>query len=568
MKLLRSFGKVTLLALAVSALGAAVACEGVPFDSERNDRRLIVPAGVIRGTVTYVGPRPCSQDGHVVGNAIISVWRKSNPPPPAGVATSSVNFVAVPGDVLFANERPSISKTIDCPTDTSPVTVSAPFAIAPLDAGSYIVTAFYDRRGRFFPSFRFRNQPESGDYVGGYFDTEDARKNATDPTYRPIFLPVDVGRPKAGTTNELEIGDNGYVADNVAVSIGTRVPWTRPVFHAQGVDRANGNVVDSAERLAGDRPQAALSVPIVAMTQDAKIFAPPANANLATLGAYQEGFPAVRFTWGVPDAELETATSPELPFGLQIPPSPPKGKGGLLVFARGGTIPETTLLPQMWPLVTFVKLADDPQRTSDPQSLVVQGTPEETIVTGKPRKPIVVIQGIPLVGDSVARTVTGPVPDGPTTAALVDHATVLVRPAALCFDPRAVDVGGVMVTPYLTGRSSDAAETGEKPLFDQTAVTANPLVRDIVRGCIPTGRYAMTVVYPNGQSWTVPNEAGSCARAEGNTNVGAGNPATCSAKPRPVLLSQGVRAVLEVVGPSGTDKVCDAHPVPKQCTEL
>lgn len=553
--------------LVTTSLGAAVACEGVPFDDERNDRRLILPSGVIRGTVTYSGPRPCSRDGQVVGNAIVMVWRRSNPPPPAGVATSPVNFVAVPGDVLFANERPSISKNIDCPPDDAQVTVSAPFAIAPLDAASYIVTAFYDRRGRFFPSFRFRNQPESGDLSGGYFDAEDARKNAGNPTYRPLFLPVDVGRVEPGGS-ALQIGENGYVADNVAVSIGTRVPWTRPVFHAQAVDRKTGDVVDSAERLPGTNPEASLGTPIVAMTQDAKIFAPPSNANVATLGAWQEGFPALRLRWGVPDAELEPATSPDLAFGLQIPASPPKGKGGLLVFARGGTIPETKLVPQMWPLVTFVKLADDPRRQADPQSLVVQGTPEETIVTGKPRRPIVILQGIPLVGDSVAKTVTGPVPDGPNTAALVDHATVLVRPAALCFDPRAVDVGGVLTTPYLAGRSSDATETGEKPLFDQAAVTQNPLVREVVRGCLPTGRYAMSVVYPNGQSWIVPNEMGSCARAEGNTNVGPGNPATCSAKPRPVLLSQGVRAVLEVVGPSGTDGTCEAHPVPKACLEL
>ncbi len=566
MKLARA---VPLLVFVPFALGAAVACEGVPFDNERNDRRLIAPAGVIRGTVTYTGPRPCSKDGHIVGNAIISVFRKSNPPPPAGLATSAVNFVAVPGDVLFANERPSISKEIDCPADTTQVTVSAPFAIAPLDAASYIVTAFYDRRGRFWPTFRFRNQPESGDLAGGYFDVEDARKNAGNPTYRPLYLPVDVGRPKVGTTTgELEIGDNGYVADNVAVSIGTRVPWTRPVFYPQALDREKGTVVDSAERLPGPNPPDALGTPVIAMTQDAKIFAPPANPTAPTLAAYQAGFPAVRINWGVPDAERSDATAPDLPFGLQLPEAPPSGKGGLLLFARGGSIPENPNVPALWPLVSFVKLADDPARSTDAQSLVVQGTPEESIVTGKPRKPIVVLQGIPLVGDSIARTVTGPVPSGPTTAALVDHMTVLLRPAVLCFDPRAVDVGGLLVTPYLRGRSSDATETGEKPLFDQAAVSANPLVRDVVQGCLPTGRYAMTVVYPNGQSWIVPNEAGSCARAEGNTNVGVGNPATCTEKPRPVLLSQGVRAVLEIVGPGGTDKVCDAHPVPKQCTEL
>ena len=39
---------------------------------------------------------------------------------------------------------------------------------------------------------------------------------------------------------------------------------------------------------------------------------------------------------------------------------------------------------------------------------------------------------------------------------------------------------------------------------------------------------------------------------------------TCTVKPRPVLLSQGNRAVVEVVQASDP-AYCQAHPVPKQC---
>ncbi|WP_230685456.1 hypothetical protein, partial [Streptococcus pneumoniae] len=80
---------------------------------------------------------------------------------------------------------------------------------------SYQVAAFYDRRGRFWPTFKFRNLPEAGDYSGGYVDLDDARKNAGNPNYAPIFLPVDIGISKGGNAPDeipdFTIGPNGYV---------------------------------------------------------------------------------------------------------------------------------------------------------------------------------------------------------------------------------------------------------------------------------------------------------------------------------------------------------------------
>src|SRR6187401_96963 len=112
---------------ALLILLAIAACKDVPVDDERNDNRLFPARGVIRGTVTYIGPRPCSRDGHIVGNAVVLVFDRRNPPPPAGIATSAVNFVAVPGDVLFANEPRSNGPELFCPTRPN-VTASAPFA--------------------------------------------------------------------------------------------------------------------------------------------------------------------------------------------------------------------------------------------------------------------------------------------------------------------------------------------------------------------------------------------------------------------------------------------------------
>lgn len=567
----RSLSKVLVLGSLVAS--AMAACTDVPVDDERNDRRLIPPRGVIRGTVTYVGPRPCSQGGHIVGNAVVLVFDRRNPPPPEGIATSAVNFVAVPGDVLFANEPRSIGSALFCPPDPPSVTVSAPFTIAPLEGASYQVRAFYDRRGRFRPTFKFRNAPEAGDIAGGYVDLEDARNNAANPGHAPVFLPVDVGVPQpgnAGAIADFAIGESGYVADNVPVTIGSVVPFTRPYFHPRRTDGSDdgAEMVDDAETSDANPTGDPLAVPIIAMTQDAKVLAPPKSPTAQTLEAYQQSFLSVKLAWGVPASEVDVATSPTDPFDLQLPPLPPKGQGGLLVFRGAGVIPENPAVPDLWPRVAFVKLADDPLRRGDPQSLVVQGTPEETAVTGKPQGPIVVVQGITLFDDSLERTIVGPVPTAPTTAALRDHVTVLVKPAALCFDPRRVDVGGMLVTPHFTARSADANEPGERPLFDKAALERLPIVRELRQGCLPKGRYAMTLIYPTGQTWTVPNEIGGCARSEGAVVTGVDR-AACAVKPRPVLLSQGARAVLEIVGPRPEDQAtCDEHPVPDACTKL
>ena len=563
------------LLLLVLVTIAMMACTDVPIDDQRNDKRLFPPRGLIRGTVTYVGPPPCSKAGHIVGNAVVLVFDRRNPPPPNGFATSAVNFVAVPGDVLFANQPRTIADDLYCPPDTSNIEASAPFAVAPVEPGSYVIAAFYDRRGRFWPTFKFRNLPEAGDLAGGYIDVEDARRNVGNLAYQPIYRAVDVGirQPApAGEIPNFTMGPNGYVADNIPVSIQRVVPFTRPYFHPRHIDPITKQETSAEEigeplRSPANTVADPLAVPILAMTQDVHVLAPPSNPTPQTLAAYQEGFQSLKLVWSVAKGEFDDATDPRQPFGFQLPALPPKGKGGLLVFARGGSIPENPAVPALWPQVALVKLASDPERKTDFQSLVVQGTPEETLVTGKPPGPLVVIQGITLLDDSLARTIAGPVPAAPATAALRDHLTALVRPAAICFDPKRVDLGGVLVTPHLTGRSADGSESGERPLFDPKVVAQQPHVREVRRGCLPMGRYAISLVYPTGQAWTVPNESGGCSAQEGTVRVGD-RVGTCSEKPRTVLLSQGSRGVVEIIGPSqdGIDSdICTEFPVPKEC---
>jgi hypothetical protein len=63
----------------------------------------------------------------------------------------------------------------------------------------------------------------------------------------------------------------------------------------------------------------------------------------------------------------------------------------------------------------------------------------------------------------------------------------------------------------------------------------------------------------------VPNEAGACSGTEGATDYRA---LSCALKQRPVLLSQGTRAVVEIVGPMDPQNCTNAGqvpPVPAEC---
>src|SRR5581483_11275143 len=113
-------------------VAASVACESVPDDQGQG---LFPAAGIIRGSVVYNGPRPCSSNGHIVGNGVVLVFDRRNPPPPNGLASTALNFVAVQGDVLFADEPRYAGADVYCPADhgfTETITASAPFAISPV----------------------------------------------------------------------------------------------------------------------------------------------------------------------------------------------------------------------------------------------------------------------------------------------------------------------------------------------------------------------------------------------------------------------------------------------------
>lgn len=110
------------LLLALGAL-ALQGCENVSVDTSGGGDP---PAGVIQGTVSYYGPPPCSQNGHIVGNAVILVFDARNPPPPNGLGVTAANFGVVSGDTLFQNWPVTTGTAKVCPDANAPPTTRRP----------------------------------------------------------------------------------------------------------------------------------------------------------------------------------------------------------------------------------------------------------------------------------------------------------------------------------------------------------------------------------------------------------------------------------------------------------
>jgi hypothetical protein len=570
----------------------AVGCGGVPDDP---GPRIFPPKGIIRGTVSYEGPRPCSRGGHIVGNAVIFVFDRRNPPPPVGFAAASVNFADVTGDTLFASEPRYTGPDLYCPLQsgfTDTIGASAPFVVAPLDGGSYEIHAFFDYTGDFLPEFTIRNLPERGDIGGGYVDTIDAVEpaNAGNPNYLPHFLPVDVGvpsTPSGAAIPDFVIPDQGFVADNITVTIGAPLSSTRPYFFAQGeqvsfdpaamalsssVVQSSSEAASSSTGIEGASETDVDSLPILTIPEDIGVLAPPVNVSLSSSYFFESWFPHLRLEWGVPAGELAAATAS--PFGMQVAPfGPGTQETGFLVWQNATFDPTTQQylpadipegnVPQLWPRVVLTKVS----------------AASSTGATG----PMVVLEGITLLASedanrpdslfaTAAAAIGGSLFDpgsGQPKVLPQDHLTVVLRPSAVCFPSPTGP--GTLVVPHPTATSADLdcsnspcapnGTPGQPIAPPDVLARLGGRVTDIATACLPTGRYAISVVYPDGQAWTVPNEAGMCSGTEGATNYASH---TCALEPRPVLYSQGSRAVVEVVA-AQDPTYCRANPLPPAC---
>lgn len=607
MRLTRSF-----LSLALVGIGAS--CGSIPTDpSPPPDGRQLPPAGVMRGTVIYSGPHPCSKNGHIVGAAILFVFDRRLLPPPNGLGATPVNFAAVPGDALFVNEPRNQGPNAYCPQDhgvMDTVTVNAPFAISPFSAGSFVIQSFYDYTGDFLPNFKFRNLPEMGDVGGGDIDTTNALlpTNAGNPNYQAHFFPVDIGTPiplpdagAQGLIPNYTLPDIGFVADNLTVTVGAVLQTTRPYFYPGGMatsfDPGSGTLTQTEPQNSALPPTTLDNIkstkeqhpnfdPILTIPQDIQVLAAPNGMMEADVNHFESAFPRLVLHWGLP-GKVEPPKAIAAPFFFQLPAT---GKTtGFTVWQNAlfdatsqkwqpQDIPEGQGIPQLWPLVVLTKLIDDPTHTLDPSSIKQQGSPTA---------PVVVIQGITLLGgdgadatkpDTVFNT-AGAEAFGdlftPSTGRPVvftqDHLTVVMRPAAICFntlfDGTNPDKRGTLVTPHLTGTTADVSNPSSGALIVPAAVLTNPQIASQVGGvpieaCLPTGRYAVNVVYPDGQAWTVPNESGACSGDEGSTDYAH---LRCTIQKRPILYSQGTRAVVEVVPATNPANCTGRHAVPAVC---
>jgi hypothetical protein len=579
--------------LALGAVVFVVACGSVPDDP---GARIFPPKGIIRGTVVYRGPRPCSRGGHIVGNAIVLVFDRRNPPPPAGLASAAVNFADVTGDALFGNEPRYTGPNTYCPQQAGfgeTISTSAPFEVAPLAGGSYEIHAFFDSTGNFLPEFGIRNLPEQGDIGGGVVDTADALKpmNAGNPNYVPRFLPVDVGvaqLPSPLPIPDYVVPDSGFVADGVTVTVGAPLPMTRPYFFPQGVQVAfdlatmafaSSIAQSSAERatdssgIDGATATDADSLPVLTIPQDIEVLAPPSNASRSSAYFFESKFPHLRLVWGVPSGEVGRATAS--PFGMQVAPfgQGPQGDG-FWVWQNAAfnpmtqryepqSIPEDAHVPQLWPQVVLTRIAaPTPASTTGPVVLLQAITLRAGDAADQPDS---------LYGTAAAArggSLFDPIAGRPAIVPQ-DHVTVVLRPSVICFPSPSEP--GTLVTPHPMATSADldcstspctpSGMPGQPIAPADLLAKLGPRVNAIVTACLPMGRYGVSVVYPDGQAWTVPNEAGVCSGAEGPTDYVN---LTCPLKARPVLYSQGNRAVVEIVA-AKDPSYCQNYPPPPAC---
>ncbi len=420
-------------------------------------------------------------------------------------------------------------------------------------------------------------------------------------------IPQPLPRSLRGFIPNYTMPADGYVADNVTVTMGQVLSLARPYFYPLNsdvpFDGTAGTTQLGPPHDDGTRPppnEGSVDLndpnyaPILTIPQDIEVYAPPAASNRANVTNYELRFPKLVLQGGVPQAEAANAIAQPLNFQLPICYAPPCGSSagsGQIAVWQNATysastqlwvpqqIPEGGGVPYLWPLVVLTKLIDDPPHAADPASVTQQGSQN-----GGSVNPVVVLQGITLLGDTNSNPPPGLFDTTAAAAggALLDASgrpivsyqhslTVLLRPNVICFDSlydnSAPDKRGTLVTPYLTGVTADLPNGTPAAAIVPLSVLQNPSIAALVKppvlaACLPTGRYAINAVYPDGQAWTVPNEAGACQGTEGMTDY---KTMTCTAKPRSVLRSQGTRAVVEITKTTDPNHCTGYQAVPRAC---
>jgi len=453
-----------------------------------------------------------------VGAAILLGFEENLLPPPEGLGTTAVALTVVTGETLFAGIRDSLTfdpgGELVCPPPGAPsVTVSASFAVSPLPAGVYQIRGFYDYDENFNPAFSVFNLPTLGDVGGGAIENAEEVLLGAPPHYRAI--PIGVVQPDGSRV----IPPEGDRVEGVTVTLGLRLPLDRPRFHLSEVrDDHYGNVDPNAVVIPADYQLNVFSQadPIGTESSFIRLVASPGFPDEERAGAADNPF---FFPVG-------SETAPLFFFYTRQDVNHDGVRDDLDMIPEGN-------LPSLAPLGLM--------------SLLEEGSELEA------RVPVVLMQAITMRGGLIATALSQPDLAEPSP-----DAVLALRPAALCLDPRFPDQEGVLVLTHPDDAAGNPLISDPVPVVEAlTAQFDRPMRVEI--GCLPQGRYAVNLVYETGQAWTVPNEAGICAKGEPISADGT----VCGIRPR--LASQ---AIVVTVGEPTDPSYCEAHPPPVECQAM
>jgi hypothetical protein len=498
------------------------------------------PAGALSGALTYSGPLPCTEQGYVVGAAVLLVFDTRLLPPPEGLGTTAASLATVGGETLFAGVRDRLTFNADgsrwCPASTvPPVTVTADWSDSPLPGAEYEVRGFYDYDGNFDPVFSITHLPSKGDIAGGAIDNvSDVLQKGAAPQYRRIALGAE--QPD-GT---FKIPDDGSHIGGIAVTLALPLPNQLPIFYSKSVLSSSNTCKNGAV------------VPATTKQTDPNHVVMPQDY---TLPIFTQTMPdqtedsLIRFELGAGVAPSEIDLAAASPFNLPVKDPAPtfnfswQDVNGDGMFDIGGDhIPDSGLIPSLFPVSIFSKLDDDATLSAAQHELQAQA------------KPVVIIQGLTIY-QNILETATFT----PGNSAYDTKVFVGVRPAVLCLDPTTNSNAKLVIT-----HKNDCMNN---PILTMQAQTQLALKKqfnrdvDIVEACLPKGRYALNLVYGTGQAWSVPNEAGVCQKGE---DLDPKDTTQCkaSAGSRPRLASQDVYLT---IGEPDDAAYCQAHPPPAEC---